>query len=609
MKKLSTTIIAALCAVIVTQAQVPPTLRANLIGYLPSDLKTAVYIGDDNPAAIDFTVVDAKGRRHIPDSVVVTEAWAHARHSARIYFSSLTAPGKIRVEAHRGKKSIAGVDSYIGSNAYSRHSFNELPLVYLRQQRCGYNPVHDARCHTLDGFAVLMPDSADNGSHYDVTGGWHDASDYLQYLTTSANTVYQLLFAYRMNPGIWADAYDASGRPGSNGLADILDEARWGLEWMLKMNPSDALYFNQIADDRDHRYVGVPQNDTTDYGYGPGKGRPVYPCYGKPYGLRKYLNRSRGEASSVAKFASSFGLGAELFADIDSSFAAELDSRSARAYDYARRHPGACQTACCVSPYFYEEDNWVDDTELAAAVRMRRSADSAERRKLLFQARDYGRMEPVTPWMGADSARHYQWYPFINLGHYELAAQSDSRIAEEFRRNMRSGLDRVAERAGDNAFRYGVPFIWCSNNLAAAYVTQAMLYRELTGDYRFLEYETAVRDWLFGCNPWGQVMIINEIEGIPSPADPHSAMTDMKVGGRDGRHWLVGGLVDGPVYSSIYNSLWGVHLRRPDAFAPYQGGTAVYHDDFSDYSTNEPTMDGTASLTYMLGRLCSPSAR
>jgi hypothetical protein len=26
----------------------------------------------------------------------------------------------------------------------------------------------------------------------------------------------------------------------------------------------------------------------------------------------------------------------------------------------------------------------------------------------------------------------------------------------------------------------------------------------------------------------------------------------------------------------------------------------VYHDDYGDYSTNEPTMDGTASLIYLL---------
>ena len=80
-------------------------------------------------------------------------------------------------------------------------------------------------------------------------------------------------------------------------------------------------------------------------------------------------------------------------------------------------------------------------------------------------------------------------------------------------------------------------------------------------------------------------------------------MTDAEVAGVAGRRWLEGALVDGPVYDAIYNSLWGVHLRRNDDYALFQG-RAVYHDDYSDYSTNEPTMDGTASTTFMLGRLC-----
>ncbi|MGM9860234.1 MAG: glycoside hydrolase family 9 protein, partial [Muribaculaceae bacterium] len=93
---------------------------------------------------------------------------------------------------------------------------------------------------------------------------------------------------------------------------------------------------------------------------------------------------------------------------------------------------------------------------------------------------------------------------------------------------------------------------------------------------------------------------------VSSPQDPHSALSNMAINGRPGRDFLVGGLVDGPVYTNIFNSLWGVNLRREDRFASMQNDIVVYHDDYSDYSTNEPTMDGTASLTFMLGRLCMP---
>ncbi len=66
---------------------------------------------------------------------------------------------------------------------------------------------------------------------------------------------------------------------------------------------------------------------------------------------------------------------------------------------------------------------------------------------------------------------------------------------------------------------------------------------------------------------------------------------------------MPGGLVDGPVYSTIFSSLKFIYLSKADVYAPFQTKLAVYHDDFADYSTNECTMDGTACLVYYLSAL------
>jgi hypothetical protein len=50
----------------------------------------------------------------------------------------------------------------------------------------------------------------------------------------------------------YKDEYAANGLLGSDGIADVLDEAKWGLDWLIKMNPRDDWMFNQLADDRDH---------------------------------------------------------------------------------------------------------------------------------------------------------------------------------------------------------------------------------------------------------------------------------------------------------------------------------------------------------------------
>ena len=588
MKK--TMILAMLVAVCATM-NAESWIRVNQMGYLPDDIKVAVMIMEQPETVKSFKVTNvATGKSVKIDKVRDMGAQTPFGGTARLDFSQVTEPGTYVISAGSAKSREfrVGKDVYAGAN--------EVPLRYMRQQRCGFNPYLNDFCHTHDGRLVLS--GKDDGKKVDVTGGWHDASDYLQYLTTSANATYQMLFAYKQNPEVWADEYLANGLLGKNGVPDILDEARWGLEWMVKMNPNDSTFYNQIADDRDHRFAGYPADDNVDYGWGAGKDRPVYPCCGEPYGLSKYKNDSKGLASSVGKFCSSFSLGAEVFATLDPSFAATLKKKAANAYEVGKANPGACQTACTVSPYYYEEDNWSDDMELAAIEMYRATGEKG----YLKDAVDYGRLEPVTPWMGADSAHHYQWYPFMNMGHVLLAMEKDAKVKAEFLRNMKAGLERVRDRAGNNAFLHGIPFIWCSNNLTSAFVTQAMLYRELSGDTQYQEIETAMRDWLFGVNPWGKCMIIALPENGDYPVDPHSPIADK------GGHRLDGGVVDGPVYSNIFKSLRGVHLRNADRYDKFQNN-AVYHDDYSDYSTNEPTMDGTAALTYFLGTLAAKAVK
>jgi endoglucanase len=423
-----------------------------------------------------------------------------------------------------------------------------------------------------------MPDS----TRIDASGGWHDASDYLQYVTTSANATWHLLAAFRDFPKVFGDGHQANGLPGKNNRADVLDEARWGLNWLLKMHPRSNWMFNQIADDRDHQGMRIPKEDSF---YGRGYERPVYFCTSTPQGFGKYKNRSTGLASTAGKFASAFALGYQLFKDT------LLQNRALSAWALGVDKPGVCQTAPGRSPYFYEEDNWADDMELAGASI---AAMNSTYKKHLTEAYKYSKEETITPWLGKDTARHYQWYPFINIGHYELAKQLQGQQRKELIGYYKQGIERVWQKARQNAFYRGVPFIWCSNNLTASFAMQCYWYRKLTGDATYSELEQACFDWLFGCNPWGTGMVYGLPASGDTPVDPHSAFTHLK------QYAIDGGLVDGPVYGAIYKSLIGITLNEPDEYAGFQSDLVVYHDDYGDYSTNEPTMDGTASLVYLL---------
>jgi hypothetical protein len=303
-------------------------------------------------------------------------------------------------------------------------------------------------------------------------------------------------------------------------------------------------------------------------------------------------NRATGYASTAGKMSAAFALGARLFARSDAAFADTLRRKAIAAYALGVRYPGVCQTAPARSPYFYEEDDWVDDMELGASLLGALTSEPRYAREAL----GYARLQPVKPWMGADTARHYQWYPWHNAGHFEAWSRADAPGRAELARYYREGLERLAARA-TNGFRVGIPFIWCSNDLMVSVATQAGFYRRMTGDARFRELEQGALDWLFGTNPWGTSMVIGVPRGGVFPRDPHTELPDSLMRG------LTGGMVDGPVYSSIYSHLLGIQLHEPDEYARFNTGRIVYHDDWGDYSTNEYIMDGTASLAYLLARV------
>ena len=395
-------LLAFVCATVALTAQ--KHIRINYVGYLPKSIKVAVYFEEKSlDAPLDRDGLDVQvsasgqtawtrrpgkvevdvpfiGQEWMPEEFVVFDAvtdlpvftgraegadgskWA-VESAFRLNFSALEKPGGYYI---RFRDTYSPVFK-IGADVYDGAA--DLLLYYMRQQQCGYNPFTDTLCHQLDGYIVDHPER--NGERIDVTGGWHDASDYLQYQTTSATATYHMMFAWKWieDKSVFKDRFQADGKPGANGIPYILDQARWGLDWLVKMNPEDRVMFTQIADDRDHIGFKPPQFDVADYGWGPGNGRPVYFLTGKPQGMGKFgKNRTTGVSSAAAKFASSFALGGEVFSAIDPDFAKKIAAKAPDAYEYAKEVPGNTQTACYVSRYFYEEDTWVDDVELAAAT-------------------------------------------------------------------------------------------------------------------------------------------------------------------------------------------------------------------------------------------------
>ncbi|NDV47835.1 cellulase [Paludibacter sp. 221] len=565
-------------------------IRINQVGYLPEGRKEAVLISESVLNVKGFDILDALTGEKLAESETVknTGKYGYFKSTYVLDFSNFNHTGAFYIKAGDVYSPVI----YINKNVYLGTA--DFLLNYLRQQRCGHNSSLEKPCHLRDGFVEPEVENTKrtlkSEPKIDVTGGWHHESGNIKYASTTAVSVYQLLFAYQKHPTAFADEFDAEGKPGANGIPDILDEAKWGLDWMLKMYPEKNTLYHQVGDARDYSGFKLPYEDNTDYGWGAGKERPIHRATGKPQGLFKQKNQSTGVASLAGKYASAFALGSAFFADYYPEYSELLEKKAFEAYQYGKEFPGVTQSVPGHSLYYMEEANWTDDMELAAIHLFRLSFDY----EYADDAANYGRMEPVSPWVFSDTLRHYQWYPFHNTGHYMLARLENPRYKKEFTENLRVGLERGFLRAKESPFMVDVPFVQSSNNMVIALATQCRLYRELTNDSTYIGMENALVDWVLGRNPWGISMVVGLPQNNNSVSHAHSSLLYKK--GVQPK----GGVVGGPVGRSVFEHLQETTLLEPERFERYHVNDVVYHDDIEDHVTNAPAIDRTSALAYLL---------
>jgi len=568
-----------------TIAQTSTYLRLNQIGFEPNDPKIAIAFSNEAlPDHFNLKDVSTQTVVFTAKPNPVAGAWGQFKNHVELNFTSFGKHGRYFIELGNNRSAPFSIQSNINSQVPDQL------LEFMRQQRCGYNPYVDAVCHALDGRTAFGPMPA--GSYLNATGGWHDAGDQLKYLLTSSNATAQMLLAYQLGDKTkFSDRFNALGQPGANGIADLLDEAHWGLEWMLKLHPAPDQLYHQVADDRDHKGFRLPQNETVDYGWGPGSYRVVYFADGKPQGLKQYQSESTGVANLAGRYAAAMALGYQIWKSDPKmrGFADSLLKAGIEVYSLGKAKEGVQQGNSYGAPYRYAETTWADDMEWGAAELFRATRNPI----YLSDAKRYAVVAGTDSWMGKERTAHYQYYPFMNIGHLRLYDLVDVATKRRLAAFYREGIESSVKMGLRNPYEIGVPFIWCSNNLVVALVTQSVMYERMTGEHRYREFAAKQLDWLLGRNPWGVSMFTEIPADGTYPRDVHLFSNALM------KREVRGGLVDGPVYKSVFSSLRGVFIKEPDPFSGFQDERAVYHDDINDYSTNEPTMDGTASAVLM----------
>jgi len=117
-----------------------------------------------------------------------------------------------------------------------------------------------------DREALYVNDMKNKSLAKDLSGGWMDAGDYNKYVTFADNPIHLLLTAYNQNPKIFTDDYNIP--ESGNGVPDIIDEIKYELDWLKKMQEDDGGVLIKMGN-IDFNISSPPSTDKRPRYYGP----------------------------------------------------------------------------------------------------------------------------------------------------------------------------------------------------------------------------------------------------------------------------------------------------------------------------------------------------
>ena len=247
--------IAAVIALSVVGLRAEPVstaIKIDNFGYRTADVKVGVF-SQDPGATVEVRPAAGGATVHTISGSAITSKGSDGSDSGDTIwwadFSSFTTPGSY----HLYSPAIGGqsYDFEIRDDIYNQVVLTALKTFYYQRCNTPKDPAHagawadNAACHMTD-LATTNAAGHTNHGPLDLTGGWHDAGDYNKYAWTAVSSaILQMLRAYEDNPGNFADA-DLNIPESGNGVPDILDEIKYELDWLLKMQLSDGSVLHQM---------------------------------------------------------------------------------------------------------------------------------------------------------------------------------------------------------------------------------------------------------------------------------------------------------------------------------------------------------------------------
>jgi endoglucanase len=480
-------------------------------------------------------------------------------------FSSLHQPGMYYLE-------VPGVGRSwtfsIGPDVFSRAFYLAMRAFY--GQRCGtavdlgpeFPGYTHAACHLKGSFHAS---SGKKGPH-DNVGGWHDAGDYGLYVVNSGISVGTLLWAWEIFDRKLSRINLNIPETG-NGTPDLLNEVRWNLEWMLKMQDDDGGVWHKQTSAHFPGFVMPEDDHLVSLVIGTGSAPYKSTC-------------------ATADLAAAAAIAARVYEPFDKKFAAANLRAARQAWIWTERYPNVTfRNPPGISTGEYGDADCGDERLWAAAELWRTSGDPAYNRYFLDNYVKY------LPTLRRPDPESWRVVAPMGLWVYALANRpsADARALAEIRQGALAAGREIVDRTRRNPYRVSLvaeDYVWGSNGQVGNYGVQLLVSNALSPDPAFVEIALENLHYLLGRNTFS-LSWVTQVGANPY-RHPHHRPSGA---GKNPEPWP--GLLSG-----------GPNAARQDpvlrALSPNLPPAKVYSDDQASYASNEICINWQAMLVFLL---------
>ncbi len=576
----------------------------NQVGYFQEAAKKATLI-TENEEKVSFSVMDLNGSEVYTGESYPMGIDADSGDSVQILnFSDFKDAGTYTLKAGDSVSrefTIGGTDTYSGmlydalNYFYQNRSGIAIDSTYITSGDAA--SLARAAGHASDVARITTDwnDLNSNGGTQDVTGGWYDAGDHGKYVVNGGVSVWLMQNQYERAVKKGTESAYADGTmnipENANSYPDLLDEARYEIEWMLKMmvqsGENEGMAYHKVHDIKWTALGLAPADDAEE--------RII-----KPPTTAATLNLAAACAQA-----------ARIWQNIDTQFAMQCLEAAEKAYEAAKAHPAMyAPLDQSIGGGAYGDDN-VEDEFYWAACELYRTTGKTNYLDDMKASEWYLNI-PTSLTNGETNGvvGSFDWGNTAALGNLTLAL--DTACINEDASALEGAFAAAADTylSMEDIQGYGQPYgqsklsyndetvgyVWGSNSFIADNAIIIAAAFDLTGDAKYMNGVISAADYLLGRNPMDYSYVTGY--GAHAVENPHH------------RYWcaqavegfpkapagvLVGGPNSGMQDPWVMGSGWIKGTIAP---------AKCYLDNVEAWSVNECTINWNAPLAWLAAFLC-----